>query len=249
MKNLNNPHKQGTGITERSLKQSFIGDVYVRAVPDERTPFDGRALEAEVWALRVLMEAVDVPPDVLDEQLWEFAREAACELARKIRKGGSAFRPYEHAEWYAAEVLARAGRVRREIAARRSGEAAADAFSLGLLVREAEMKFQFEPKVLAHERSRAGGAKGGQRPKGIAALRSFLNSRIKKNPARGAGDLWRSFPDDEVDAVRVGNAKLFIEFDRLCVIERQGKNWERVADVSFRTFRNYVTATKKALAR
>ncbi|GAB4366819.1 MAG: hypothetical protein Kow00128_10620 [Deltaproteobacteria bacterium] len=228
----------GSGITERSrMSIGLTGPFRVKG--PGYLPSLLSEIEEKAW--EILTPLVEIPPEVDDGGLWDYViRDAFPTLARKILRGKTGHRPYEHSEWYAAEILLTAGNVRSLLHAGKATEAAAEGIRLGALAEEWRAKGAYEVPVLAHRRSREGAKKGGSRPKRDTALIAFVRMCIRREPNLSAADLWKKIPEDDFEGVKIGHAKLHREFNRLVITRKVGKNWVRTGDVSFRSLRDLV---------
>lgn len=230
-------HTVGSGITKgncygyktikdyEKARDSF--DSFLRV--DVGT-FDEHILDIENEAIEIIAKAgrIDLP-DVHSED-----REYANSLLYEVKRGG--FRGHIDEEWYAATILSACAYLRDSIARGEENKIiAVYALSLGMIVREADIRF----KTIAGY-SRVGGRKSKFDP----VIMGFVKSRLKKTPAVTAKTLLEELSDKDPfgGAIRVGNAKLFAERDRIKVFHN-GK--ER--SISFSSLPRYVTEARKKI--
>jgi hypothetical protein len=120
------------------------------------------------------------------------------------------------------------------------GRLASDAFELGGLIREADIRFNVVGRQVAN---------AGRRPKNIPAVAAFVKSRLLRNPSMTAAALWRLIPRNEFDGIKIKGEKLSINGDLLRVTKNQNAEWIVTNEITYPTFRNYVTAARKDLLR
>jgi hypothetical protein len=207
----------------------------------------------EGWAKAILerakIPASDPKPLVYDhlklrEGLHPADDAVSTSVLHVIEKLG--FRRGQHVQWHAAAILKHLRVLRANLASGALASptiakaVAVSAIQLGSFLREAEIRFG-----IVAPQSR----KGGSQAKSIPAVTSFVRSRLRKSPSLTAGALWRSIPRDECDGLKFGQSKLYVEIDLLRVIGKRNGKWRLVAELSYQTFRKYVTAARKVPAR
>ena len=173
----------------------------------------------EIWANQILDNA-DLPAD---RELVE---------ARGFREGSK--------EWHACEILRLSYLMQGFVGLGEAGYAAFYAFELGELLQGGAIWFSHRKQW----------QDAGAKPKYNPFVKRFVESRLRKNRLLTSAALWRSIPRDECDGLHVGRAKIFIEVDLLFITEKIDGSWTASGrPLSYPSFRNYVTAARKALPR
>jgi hypothetical protein len=148
------------------------------------------------------------------------------------------FRERIDIEWYAAKILVGHYGLRKclDRDPKAPYAAAAVAFELGMLVREKDILIEYIKK---------NAKKGGSKNKRIPAVESFVQKRLQVDPSLKPAALWHMIPDDNRKGLQIGEATLYRE-DILLMVDMEDPNDDR--QLSFASFRRYVTNAKKLIA-
>ncbi|MDD5762790.1 MAG: hypothetical protein PHP88_09845 [bacterium] len=139
-------------------------------------------------------------------------------------------------EWYAAQMLISWLAVKGCNEKGKTNAANLNAFGLGMLTREMQIRFEVDA-----ENKR----KGGSQKKRILAVESFVLKHLRTDSSLKPAALWHMIPDDNRMGLQIGKATLYRENDRL-MVDMEDSNDDR--QLSFASFRRYVTNAKKLIA-
>ena len=233
--------------------------------------FSGSINIFEKWAVQILQDAglptdpnviYGIPDGIPAKHLGEriSGRTGTGTLNELVRARGS--REREHKEWYAAEILSVAARLRKMLsrikvdleAARNEADALASfACDLGLLVYEAiGFKFRYETPAIVGLAVLDGGHKGGKKKKRLPPVADLVRSLIRKNRRGTAAGLWEMIPTDQINGIKISDHKFYRNSERLFALRKvEGyKDWRPVGKtLQYRSFQKRVTEARKLLSR